>query len=455
MSSSLDILLLLVLILLNGVFAMSEISVVTSRRARLQKLLDEKTTGAQRAQELNADPTRALSTIQVGITSIGILSGIVGESALAQPVAAGLISLGVNPETAKGIGVVIVVVLITYFSIVLGELVPKRIGQMSPERIACRIAPPIHFLSVVAEEGQESGVSETAERDRVRNVFRLDDRQVASLMTPRADISWINVEDPVEENIERIRTSRRSRLPVCEGSLDNVKGVCSTRTLLQQILETGRPDFSSHLSPVNYVPESLTGMELLEHFRKTDVPLALVVDEYGEVMGLVTPRDVLEAIAGEFKPEKPGDSWASRREDGSWRLDGIIPVPELKDVLNLKRVPEEEEGRYSTLAGMLMLLLGCLPREGDLVEWGGWRFEIVDMDGRRVDKVFAFELGERPGKAKPAAQEEVVPKAAPKASAQIPSAPNASHDGADRAAPKTVDNPVDDRKPEAPRPVDK
>lgn len=492
MSSSLDILLLLILILLNGVFAMSEISVVTSRRARLQKLLDEKTTGAQRAQELNADPTRALSTIQVGITSIGILSGIVGESALAQPVAAGLISIGVNPETAKVIGVVIVVVLITYFSIVLGELVPKRIGQMSPERIACRIAPPIHFLSVVAapfvqllsvstrwllkrlgieekegasvteeeihamiEEGQESGVIETAERDMVRNVFRLDDRQVASLMTPRADISWINLEDPVEENIELIRTSRRSRLPVCEGSLDNVKGTCSTRTLLQQILETGRPDFSSHLSPVNYVPESLTGMELLEHFRKTDVPLALVVDEYGEVMGLVTPRDVLEAIAGEFKPEKPGDGWASRRDDGSWRLDGIIPVPELKDVLNLKRVPEEEEGRYSTLAGMLMLLLGRLPREGDLVEWGGWRFEIVDMDGRRVDKVFAFELGGRPGKLKPAAHERVVPKAAPKAPAQTPSAPHAADDGADRAAEKPVDNPVDDRKPEAPRPVDK
>ena len=454
MSSSLDILILLILILLNGVFAMSEISLVTSRRARLARMAEEKATGAARAQELNADPTRALSTIQVGITSIGILSGIVGESALAQPMAALLISFGMSPESAKAIGVVIVVVLITYFSIVLGELVPKRIGQMSPERIACRIAPPIHLLSVIAapfvkllsfstkwllerfgvkdtgtsqvteeeihamiEEGKESGVIETAERDMVRNVFRLDDRQVASLMTPRADISWIDIDDPVEENVEKIRSSR---LPVCEGGLENVKGVCSTRTLLQQILENGKPDFKSNLSPVNYVPESLTGMELLEHFRKTDVPLALVVDEYGEVMGLVTPRDVLEAIAGEFKPELPGDGWASRREDGSWLLDGIIPVPELKDVLNLKRVPEEEQGRYSTLAGMMMLLLGRLPREGDTAEWGGWKLEIVDMDGRRVDKVIAFPAGgrPRPGAPRPgvpAGTSEVVPSTVPEA----------------------------------------
>ena len=485
MSSSIDVLLLLILILLNGVFAMSEISLVASRRARLQLLAEEKTTGANRAQELNADPTRALSTIQVGITSIGILSGIVGESALAKPMAEVLMGFGVNEETAHVIGVVLVVVLITYFSIVLGELVPKRIGQMSPERIACRIAPPIHLLSVIAapfvkllsvsttvilsrlgikdtgeatvteeeihamiEEGQESGVIEEVERDMVRNVFRLDDRQVASLMTPRADISWINLEDSPEENIELIRRSRRSRMPVCEGSLDNVKGVCSTRTLLQQILETGKADFSSHLAKVNYVPESLTGMELLEHFRRTDVPMALVVDEYGEVVGLVTPRDVLEAIAGEFKPERPDDSWASRREDGSWLLDGIIPVPELKDVLDLKNVPEEDEGRYSTLAGMMMLLLCRLPREGDVAEWGGWRFEIVDMDGRRVDKVIASSIAHRRERAK--AAEGVVPSA----SAEKAPAGREPSAGAGSGTSKPVDNPVDGADPASGTPVD-
>ncbi|MFR4553251.1 MAG: hemolysin family protein [Sutterella wadsworthensis] len=473
MSSWLDVALLAVLIVLNGVFAMSEISLVTSRRARLQRLIDDKVAGAERARELNADPNRALSTIQVGITSIGILSGIVGESALARPMEAFLVMVGLSPETAKAIGLFVVVVLITYFSIVMGELVPKRIGQISPERIACRLAPPIHCLSIIAapfvkllsasthlllkrlgisetqgssvteeeihamiEEGQESGVIETAERDMVRNVFRLDDRQVASLMTPRSNISWIDLEAPDEENIELIRTSKRSRLPVCVGSLDNVKGVCSTKMLLQQILDSGKPDFANNLMPVSYVPESLTGIELLEHFRKTDVPLELVVDEYGEVLGLVTPRDVLEAIAGEFKPEQPDDSWATRREDGSWLLDGIIPIPEMKDVLSLKHVPEEEAGRYSTLAGMVMLLLGRLPKEGDAVEWLGWRFEIVDMDGRRVDKVLASRLRAAHGMA------EVVPKGeepSPQIERVVVDNP---HDGADSKTIKPVDKSV-------------
>ena len=427
MQTWLDIALLLFLIALNGLFAMSEIALVTSRRARLQVLEEEGVGGASRALELNGDPTRALSTIQVGITSIGILSGIVGESALAEPAARLLGPLfGLSPETAKAIGLVLVVVVVTYASIVLGELVPKRLGQFDAERLACRVAPPIHALSVVAapfvqllsvstrgilkrlglgdaqeakvteeeihamiDEGEESGVIETAERDMVRNVFRLDDRQVGSLMTPRSDIDWIDLEDPDEKNIELIRASKRSRLPVCEGSLDNVKGFCTTRTLLQQMMESGKPDFSTNLTPASYVPESLTGMELLEHFRRTDLPIALVVDEYGEVQGLVTPRDVLEAIAGEFKPEKPGEAWANRREDGSWLLDGIIPVPEMKDALGLKHVPDETGTRYNTLAGMMMLLLGRLPREGDVAEWEGWRFEVVDMDGRRVDKVLA------------------------------------------------------------------
>lgn len=467
MSSWLDVALLVTLVFLNGIFAMSEIALVTSRRARLQRMAEERAAGAERARELNEDPNRALSTIQVGITSIGILSGIVGESALARPMEALLTGLGLSPETAKAIGLFVVVVLITYFSIVLGELVPKRIGQLSPERIACRVAPPIHYLSVAAapfvkllsssthlllkrlgiketqgssvteeeihamiEEGQESGVIETAERDMVRNVFRLDDRQVASLMTPRVDITWIDLEASDEENIELIRSSKRSRLPVCEGSLDNVKGVCSTKILLQQILDTGKPDFASSLSAVSYVPESLTGMELLEHFRKTDVPLALVVDEYGEVLGLVTPRDVLEAIAGEFKPEQPGDGWTVRRDDGSWLLDGIIPIPEMKDALNLKHVPEEDAGRYSTLAGMMMLLLGRLPREGDSVEWLGWRFEIMDMDGRRVDKVLASRV------------RGVVPRDAQRAQDEAGAEGQKPHDGADCAASQSVDNSV-------------
>lgn len=433
MSSWLDVFFLFCLIALNGVFALSEIALVTSRRARLQKLAEQGAPGAARARELNAEPTRALSTIQVGITSIGILSGIVGESALAVPVAQWLESLGISRETASVAGIVLVVVLVTYFSIVFGELVPKRIGQLFPEKLACRVANPIQGLSVLAapfvkllsvstegvlkrlgvreeqaatvteeeihamiDEGEETGVIERAERDMVRNVFRLDDRQVGSLMTPRADVDWIDLEDPDEVNLEKVRTSIRSRLPVCEGGLDRVKGFCSTRTLMKQMMSDGKMNFRENLSDISFVPESITGMELLEHFRRTDTPIALVVDEYGEVQGLVTPRDVLEAIAGEFKPETPGDAWSSRREDGTWLLDGLIPIPEMKDVLQMKSVPDEDLGRYNTLAGMMMLLLGRLPREGDIAEWQGWRLEIVDMDGRRVDKVIAKRIAAVP-----------------------------------------------------------
>ena len=420
----LDIVVLVVLIGLNGVLAMSEVALIASRRARLQNMEEEGYPGAARAKDMNADPNRALSTIQVGITSVGLLSGIFGESALAKPVSMWLQSLGVGAETASIVSLVAVVMLLTYFSIVLGELVPKRIGQLSPEALACRVSPWLYRLSVIAtpfvkllsestslilralhintskqsavteeeihamiDEGEESGIIETAERDMVRNVFRLDDRQVASLMTPRSDIEWIDLEDSREVNVEKIRSSNRSRLPVCEGSLDNVKGFCSTRTLLQQMMEKGKANFNSNLTNPVYVPESLTGMELLENFRKTDTQVALVVNEYGEVQGIVSPRDVLEAIAGEFKPEEPEDAWITKREDGSLLLDGMIPIPELKDVLDWKHMPEEEEGRYNTLAGFLMLLLGRLPREGDVCEWNNWRFEIVDMDGRRIDKV--------------------------------------------------------------------
>ncbi len=429
MSSWLDVLLLFLLICLNGVFSMSEIALVTSRKARLQVMSEDGNKGAKTALRLQADPTWALSTIQVGITSIGILSGIVGEAALAGPMSEVLIGWGVPVETAKVLGVVTVVVFVTYFSIVLGELVPKRLGQTSPEPISSRVARPLNLLAIIMspfvkllsvstkfllkvlgladqkesgvteaeihaliDEGSESGVIEENERDMVRNVFRLDDRQVGSLSTPRNDIEWIDLEDSREDNFKKVLTSSRSRLVVANGSLSDVRGICTTRSLLQQFVENGKPNFMRNLAPVAYVPESLSGMELLEHFKNTTVPLALVVDEYGEVVGLVTPRDLLEAIAGEFKPESTDEAWAISREDGSWFLDGIIPIPELKDRLELKTVPEEELGRYNTLAGMMMLLLQRLPKTGDVVEWEGWKFEVADMDGRRIDKILASPL---------------------------------------------------------------
>ena len=424
MSSWLDVFLLFCLICLNGVFSMSEIALVTSRRARLQVLSEDGNKGADKAIKLQDNPNWALSTIQVGITSIGILSGMVGEASLAGPVAEALTGWGVPADTARVLGVVVVVVFVTYFSIVLGELVPKRLGQGSPEMLACLVSRPLSALSLVMSpfvkllssstevilkvlgldkdkgsgvteeeihqmvvEGSEAGTIEVQERDMVRNVFRLDDRTIGTLMTPRNEIEWIDMQDSVEDNIKKLVTSKHSRLPVCDGALDNIKGLCSTRYLLQQIVEAGKVDFTTHMLPVVYVPESLTGLELLDNFKENDVPVAIVVDEYGSVQGLVSPRDVLEAIAGEFKSVQGEDDWAIKREDGSLLVDGMMPVPELKDQLNLKTLPNEADGRYNTMAGMIIWMTGHLPKTGDVVTWDNWRFEVVDMDGHRIDKV--------------------------------------------------------------------
>jgi putative hemolysin len=427
-----EVALLLGLMLFNAMFAMSEIALVTSRKSRLQALMDDGDAGAAAALALNEEPTRFLSTIQVGINSLTILQGIVGEATLAAPLSIWLVNtFGFEPENTRWAATGLVVVLVTYLSIVLGELVPKRIAQMGPERIARVMARPLTLLSIVAapfvrllsfsteiilkllrirdtsanavteeeiramiEEGSESGVIDRQESAMVRNVFRLDDRQIAGLMTPRSDIVYLDLEDPVEENLAKVVSSEHARFPVCRGGLRDVAGVVSARQLLKQAVQDGKMDLTTALQPAIFVPESLTGMELLENFRSAPSHTALVVDEYGEVQGLVTPQDLFEAIAGEFKTTTQEDAWAIQRKDGSWLLDGLIPVPELKDRLNLDAVPEEELGRYNTLSGMMMLLLGRVPHTSDAADWEGWRFEIVDMDRKRIDKVLATKLPE-------------------------------------------------------------
>lgn len=421
-----EIALLLGLIILNGLFAMSEIALVAARRARLQVLAETGDAGAIAAIKLGENPTRFLSTVQIGITSIGVLNGIVGESALAGPFSTWLEGFGLGAEAADLLALILVVVSITYVSIVLGELVPKRIGQLNPEPIARLVARPMNWLAALTKpfvrlltvstevvlralsvrtdqtntvtqeeihallaEGSESGAIEQHEHEMVRNVFRLDDRQIGSLMTPRSEIVFLDVEDERAVNLEKIAETDHSRYPVCKGGLDEVLGIATAKQILGQTLRGQQADFATHLQQVAYVPETLTGMELLENFRTTSVQMALVVDEYGEIQGLVTLQDLLEAITGEFKPHDIEDAWAVQREDGSWLLDGLIPVPELKDRLSLRDVPEEDKGRYHTLAGMLMLLLGRLPQTADKLDWGGWIFEVVDMDGKRIDKVLA------------------------------------------------------------------
>ena len=226
----------------------------------------------------------------------------------------------------------------------------------------------------------------------VRNVFRLDDRPVGSMMIPRNDITWLDVGAPLQDVLRLIGGAEHSRYPVCRGSLNEVLGIVSAHSLLQQTLKGEPLSLTEQLQPAVFVPETLSGMELLEQFRAASAQLVFVVDEYGEVQGVITVRDVLEAITGEFTTPSNEDNWAVRRPDGSWLFDGLIPVPELKDRLNLKELPEEDRGRYNTLAGMVMLLLGNLPQTADTVEWGGWRFEVVDLDGKRVDKVLVTAL---------------------------------------------------------------
>ncbi|WP_295431319.1 hemolysin family protein [uncultured Thiodictyon sp.] len=421
-----EVLFLIGLIVLNGALAMSEIALVTARRTRLARRAEEGDAAALMAIKLGEDPTRFLSTIQIGITSIGVLSGIVGEAALAQPLSDLLEVAGVNPHPAGIVATILVVVLITYVSIVVGELVPKRLGQIDPEGVARLVARPMHALSVTARpfvwllswstgallrllgqrdqvgsrvtedeihalllEGSQAGVIDASEHHMVRNVFRLDDRQMGSLMVPRGEIAWLDLNTPLEENLARIAGSVHSRFPVCRGGLDDVVGVAVMKHLFSQSLRGQGVDLAADLEPAVYVPESLTGMQLLGEFRANGAQMVFVIDEYGDLMGLVTLQDVLEAVTGEFQPRDPEDAWAVARADGSWLLDGLIPIMELKDRLSLKTVPEEDKGRYHTLSGMLLWLLGRVPQTGDLVDWEGWDLEIIDMDGRRIDKVLA------------------------------------------------------------------
>ncbi|UDM53300.1 hemolysin family protein [Cupriavidus sp. MP-37] len=429
-----EIAILLALILLNGLFAMSEIALVTARKARLQRQIENGDRGAIAAAKLGEDPTRFLSTVQIGITSIGVLNGVVGESTLAQPLGLWLQGYGISESTAGYVATAIVVAGLTYFSIVLGELVPKRLGQMAPEAIARLVARPIGWLAVASTpfvkllssstrlvlrllgtkvdrgpgvteeeihallvEGSEAGVIEQHEHTMVRNVFRLDDRQLASLMVPRGDVVYLDVEATLDENLRRIEESDHSRFPVVRGGMHDIIGVVSARQLLARRLRGEEADLQAAVQPAVFVPESVTGMELLENFRASGGQIAFVIDEYGEVLGLVTLRDLIEAITGEFKAEAAGEQWAVQREDGSWLLDGLIPIPELKDRIGLRQVPEEEKERYHTLSGMLLLLLGRLPQIADTVQWGDWRFEIVDMDGKRIDKVLAERLPPQDG----------------------------------------------------------
>ena len=439
------LLILFLLIILNGLFAMSEIALVAARRARLAKRAQEGDRAAALAMQLGEEPTRFLSTVQIGITSIGILYGVFSEHALSAPLAVLLQDLGLNASLASALATGVVVILITFVSIVIGELVPKRVAQLHAETIARIVAPPMSVLASISrpfvwlltgatelvlrllgqhntaasavteeeihaiiDEGTEAGVIEKTEQTMVRNVFRLDERPIASLMVPRADIVWLDISRPLQENIERLMQSPHLRFPVCRGGLDDILGVINAKQLFRQQQTGDALDLSKGLEDAVYVPESLSGMALLNAFRARNTHIMFVIDEYGEVQGMVTMHDLIESLTGEFQTDNSEEAWSVARADGSWLLDGLIPVMEMKDCLALRSVPDEGKSHYHTLSGMVMWLLGRMPTTGDVVEWEGWTLEVVDMDGKRIDKVLAQRRPEEtvPAGEAPAASEE-------------------------------------------------
>jgi putative hemolysin len=427
-----EILLIALLTVLNGVFAMSEMALASSRKARLATMAEAGDAGAAAALKLMEQPTRFLSTIQVGITSIGVLNGIIGEAAFSTALAQWLQGFGLGPRTSAYAATAIVVALITYVTIIFGELVPKRIGQLYPEPVSRLLARPMTWLARAAgpfvkllsastqavlkvlpvdlslargmteeeiahslEEGVDAGVIEQHERQMVQNVFHLDDRPLTSMMVPRSEIQWLDAGLNIGECLRQVgRDGAHSWYPVCRGSLDDVLGVVS----VARLLALGPEDPSTvetHAQPALFVPETLSGMELLEQFRQESGRIVFVVDEYGVVQGLMTPHDLLEAITGELQPDAQADAWATQREDGSWLLDGLMPITELKARLDIRELPEEDRGRYNTVAGLLMSVSGHLPEAGERIECGDWLFEVVDLDGKRIDKVLAARQSAR------------------------------------------------------------
>ena len=429
-----DFFVIIVLTVLNGAFAMSELALTASRKVRLQTMAEAGDAGAQSALELLANPTQFLSVVQVGITSIGMLNAIMGEAAFGDGLANWMEKTFSLSHKAAGVSsTVLVVTVITFITILFGELVPKRIGQLYPETVARAVARPMTWIANAAkpfvrllsicthavlallhidttdsravteaeitaslEEGVDAGIIEEHEHQMVRNVFHLDDRALTSMMLPRSDIEWIDASTSIADCLQMASTGgtkgAHSWYPVCRGSLDNVVGVVRVARLMEA--GANHPGtLESLVEAASFVPETLSGMELIEQFRVKAARMVFVVDEYGVVQGLITPLDLLEAITGELQPDAHTQAWAIAQPDGSWMLDGLMPVSELKARLAIDEdLPFEDRGRYNTLAGLLMSVSGDLPVVGDCVECAQWEFEVVQMDGKRIDNVHARRL---------------------------------------------------------------
>ncbi|ELS00142.1 hemolysin family protein [Gloeocapsa sp. PCC 73106] len=427
-----EIVFVLLLIIANGIFSGSEIAVVSARKVRLEQMVSRGNKKAKAALKLANSPNDFLSTVQIGITLIGILSGAVGGATLAQRLKPVFDNIELLKPYSEGLSVVIVVTIITYLSLVIGELTPKRVALNDPEKIACAVAKPMRLLSkltapfvtvlsfstevllklfgiqastepevtaeeikVLIEQATVSGMFEESEQEMVERVFRLGDRPIKALMTPRFEIVWLNIEASLEENQRQITESNYSRFPVCHQNLNNCLGILRGSNFLSARLVGQEVNLETMLQQPLYVPENITALKVLEQFKKTGIHLALITDEYGDIEGLVTFNDLLEAIVGDISSfEDIEEPMIIQRDDGSWLLDGLLSIDDLKDLLDKESLPGEETRGYHTLGGFVVDFLGHIPKSAEHFDWEGLRFEVVDMDGTRVDKVL---VGKGPG----------------------------------------------------------
>ncbi|MBX3276563.1 MAG: HlyC/CorC family transporter [Acidobacteria bacterium] len=416
---------ILFLLVANGAFSMSEMAIVSARKARLQQRANDGDKGALAALRLANNPGSFLSTVQIGITLVGILAGAFGGATLAEKIAPLISGIPRLEPYAKTVSFVLVVIVITYLSLVIGELIPKRLALHSPDRVASLVAGPMRRLSticapivrllegstngllrliglhdskdtpvtedeikVLIEQGIEAGVFEEAERDLIERTFHLGDRLISELMVPRTEVVWLDINDPPELSKQRIRQYQRSRFPVVQGTPDNVLGIVRTKDLLARALD-GQPfDLNASLRPALYLPDAMPAFRAIEAFKAAHRHMALVIDEFGGVEGLVTVTDILEALVGDIPSiDRRIEQPVVEREDGTLLVDGTLQLSELKKMLKVKKLPGEESNGFQTLGGFVMARLGRVPAVADYFEWNGCRFEVMDMDRNRVDKV--------------------------------------------------------------------
>lgn len=430
MSYLLEIVIVLILIALNGLFSMSEFALISAKKTRLKQRVDEGDTRAAVALKLANEPTPFLSTIQIGITLVGIFAGVFGGATIAKGLAAYLEKFPDLAPYSGALSITLVVLVITYLTLIFGELVPKRLALSNAESIASAIAKPMFSLSILAkpfviilshsteavlramkvrkitgppvteeeikimlEEGTEAGVFERVELSMIEGVLEIGDRRVDSLMTHRSDLIALDLDDSTDDNLREIIESGRSNFPVYMGELDNIVGMVSVKSILEKFVESDTVDLRELVTKPLFIPESASVLKLLELFKETGVHIALITDEYGSIEGAITLHDILETIVGEVRSlGEPAEGEVKVREDGSWLIDGDTTIEKLKDALSVDSFPGEALGYYRTIAGLIIFILQRMPATGDYIELGGLRYEVIDMDSNRIDKVLVTRI---------------------------------------------------------------